>query len=456
MKKTAISLALVLAMVVGFVLLPAPAVSAAETHPHGATTTHCVCGGSLTGKHTCENVTDWKVLSSTAEFSGTGNSATVSFGDAQITGSTYTVPAGNHYLYLKENTRVICRFDVPAGANVTLCLNGYQLTPRNSASSVARLFKISGGTVNICDCGTGGSLAGKAGYTSTNQTAHGGVVSLEGANSTLNVFGGEMKYAGSKLFSNGGLIYASADATNSAVNIYGGKLTAPMPYADSKTIGNGNMIYMETGTVNVYGGELVAGTPSVNRSAIHIGEAASLNWGGETLTFEITKMGLEVDENGNVGVGYVTEFNVPEELKSQLTNSSDFGGKAFGLKLWLTKLNTESGKYAAYGDPAYLGYTAEDDFKTTVRQYLSDIMVANESGDYNSERAAYKVNGVAFMSIDGVVIESETKSFTLQTLIEKMDSKLDTANLEILADLYKLYQPTMEGWNIPNIKAKAA
>ena len=93
MKKTAISLALVLAMVVGFVLLPAPAVSAAETHPHTANTNHCICGGELTGKtvgtHTCDDSEkNWKVLSSTADFSGTGNSATVSFGDANITSST--------------------------------------------------------------------------------------------------------------------------------------------------------------------------------------------------------------------------------------------------------------------------------------------------------------------------------------------------------------------------------
>ena len=466
MKKTAISLLLVLAMVVGFVLLPAPVVSAAETHPHTANTDHCTCGGELTGKtvgtHTCDDSEkNWKVLSSTAEFSATTNTGTVSIGGSAIsyTSNKYTFAEGEHYLYLTADTRVAPGFfAVPENAEVTICLNGYKLAPRYTASSVARIFDIQGGTVNVCDCGSGGQMMGRAGSNWDNRTAIGGVVYLRNANSTLNVFGGEIKYQATTSQCNGGLIYVS-NVDGASVNIYGGTLTAANLNAGTSSYGLGDIVYLAGGALNVYGGTLQGSkTEREVKSSIYATANATVNLAGgkiiagsvqgdvitcgeDKLSLNITKMGLEIAENGSVGVGYITEFTMTDGMKAKLAASDSLNNTAYGLKLW-----TEG------GTPVYAGYA--DQNATAVGAHLKNIMNKDDNAVDDAANAIVPVKGAAYAVIGKTVVESTTRSFTLKTLVEKMDANLtDNASLAILKDLYAFYENVMSGWTLTKINA---
>ena len=455
MKKTAISLLLVLAMVASFVLVAAPVASAENTHNHSATTSHCACGGSLAGKHTCENLTDWKALKWVNTDPENVNAGTFSIGGSAVTFSSnkYTLTAGKHNFYLTEDTRLGPGFFVvPSGAEVTVCLNGYTLCGRETVSSVARLFDIQGGTVNIVDCGTGGAITGRAGSSSAQSSAAGGVFYIRGNNSTLNIFSGEVSYQASQCYAKGGLIYCPASKTGVSVNIYGGTLKG------AKSNVEGDILYLGSGTLNLQGGTLEGGPNANALGSVYVAAAGSINfaggkivsgsnagkavvWGNDNLSLNITKMGLEIAENGSVGVGYITGYTMTDGMKAKLAASADLNNTAYGLKLW-----TEG------GTPVFAG--CNDKNATAVGAHLKNIMNINDTTVNDAANAVIPVKGVAYAVIGGTVVESVPQSFTLKNLIEKMDAKLtDDASLEVLKDLYKLYENVMSGWTLTKINA---
>ena len=254
------------------------------------------------------------------------------------------------------------------------------------------------------------------------------------------------------------MIYVS-NVDGAAVNIYGGTLTAANLNAGTSSFGLGDIIYLAGGALNVYGGTLQGSkTEREVKSSIYATANATVNLAGgkiiagsvqgdvitcgeDKLSLNITKMGLEIAENGSVGVGYITEFTMTDGMKAKLAASDSLNNTAYGLKLW-----TEG------GTPVYAGYA--DQNATAVGAHLKNIMNINDNEVNDAANAGIPVKGAAYAVIGKTVVESTTRSFTLKTLVEKMDANLtDNASLAILKDLYALYESVMSGWTLTKINA---
>lgn len=227
---------------------------------------HCVCGGKLEG-HTCANTT-FQPLSQ-ATFDGvTAESAPVKLHNDSV----YSLEKGSYYL--TENIAVaeqILIFD-----EVDLCLNGMRLAATHSPRTgvFSRIFAISGGSLNICDCcsetgqgniqgsyvnqggailiqGRSGGAEGDLGTVNLYsgiirggraQSTNGGTVSVIGG--TFRVYGGEVTGGAANRF--GGNVYVAPEQT---LELLGGSLTDGL--ADY-----GSCIYAEPGSHVILGGSV--------------------------------------------------------------------------------------------------------------------------------------------------------------------------------------------------------
>ena len=205
MKKRILSIILSIVMLVS--LLPTTAL-ALPSH------SHCVCGGSVTvGGHTHENITSWVAWDGTDK-------------DGETDGIQLT--AGSWYL--TDNVNLTETLTISSGT-VNLCLNGKTITNRKN------ITVSSGATLNICDCGSGGTV--KAIVNSDGNITN---------NGTVNVYGGTVQGSGS-----GNTVKGSGIDNHGTVNVYGGTVKAPH--------GQGHGIYNEAkGTANIYGGTVSSGS----------------------------------------------------------------------------------------------------------------------------------------------------------------------------------------------------
>ena len=109
---------------------------------------------------------------------------------------------------------------VKIGKTLNICLNGHSIT-----RSGGRIFTVSGGTLNICDCQGGGQVIG-----ASKKTLRGGIVDVR-------------KPSGAK--------------TGGTFNLYSGTLTGGLAVKDGKgNNGNGGAVYIGAGTFRMYGGEI--------------------------------------------------------------------------------------------------------------------------------------------------------------------------------------------------------
>ena len=212
MKKRILSIILSIVMLVG--LLPTTAL-ALPSH------SHCVCGAEhkSIGDHTTE----------TSKNFGAWDNAT-------------SLPQSGSY-YLKTDVVLAATANITGELN--LCLNGHSITNATTTAITVN----SGATLNICDCGTDGTVQA----TGTSYNCYG--INNSG---TVNVYGGTVSsskygiynkgtvnvYSGTVSSSNSNGIYnVNPSSSTHTVNIYGGEVSG-----DGYGINNGS------GTVNVYGG----------------------------------------------------------------------------------------------------------------------------------------------------------------------------------------------------------
>lgn len=86
---------------------------------------------------------------------------------------------------------------------------------------------------------------------------------------------------------------------------------------------------------------------------------------------------------------------------------------------------------------------------------LKDIMKKTNSAAVNSHNAEFDIFGVAYVQLkDGTVVLGEPVKMSLRDVVEAADAlwdTLDTRQIQSMQTLYETYEPTMEGWNIPNL-----
>lgn len=204
---------------------------------------HPICGATHTdiGDHTsCESITNWIKLCMDED-------GKLYYGDDQLVddtrGNYYTLGEGNYYL----DTNVSVTKEIRVTGNVTLCLNGHDLTQASTGSNLERLLEVGDGTnvavLNICNCDpTEGSIAlttsdeyptinvnsgctlnlfsGKINRENgTGTTVHLGT-GAKTAKATLNMYGGEINQRAAN-----NAVEARVAVGTYAINIYAGTIT---------------------------------------------------------------------------------------------------------------------------------------------------------------------------------------------------------------------------------------
>lgn len=194
-----------------------------------------------------------------------------------------TLDTGSYYLNSNVSVRMgVGRFVIPEGAEVDICLNGYEIYGVNySSTAVRRIFDVAeGATLNICDCqptraagtsGIAGGVIGGAtgrnpsiGYAIYNQgtvNMYGGSIAKNSStSSTARSYGisnfGTFNLYGGNIVSNigynlGGAVYVGADSN---FNMYGGSISGNSMYDYFNGYGAG--VYVVGGTFHMYGGTI--------------------------------------------------------------------------------------------------------------------------------------------------------------------------------------------------------
>lgn len=276
MKKWSL-IVLSLCLLVGLTVLAVPHAKAAEGH------THCVCGGSAVGvhDHKCE-VIEWKPLSSVVSLTAVDwkNVPSGNYyldGDVKVTGVT----DGNAIGQITKNSDG--SYSLTEARTISLCLNGHTISTTKD-----RVFKgvYMQSVLNICDC-SGKQVNGTwqwEGKIVGGTTATGGIAYTY-ANSTTNIYGGNLKAKdGQTAATGGGLFFVAQDrsiientagqkdaAYASTLNIYNGNL-----YGGSSAKNGGNIYVAHHSCLNVYGGCIHDGTAAQKGGNIYSGGSAKV------------------------------------------------------------------------------------------------------------------------------------------------------------------------------------
>lgn len=321
-------LLLTLALLVGLLVFQ---VSAAESH-----TDHCLCAGHIAG-HSCEDVT-WQPLPE----------GTTDFG---------LLESGNYYL--TADVTVTANTKIMGGKNITLCLNGYDIT--STASRTFGLVEESTLTVTDCSVDWGTVYGGNGPHGQTLYTCFDSVINIYAGNFTRQT-DGFARVAG--LFciaqDNGS---KTDPADRSVMNIYNGNI-----YGGKAGYG-GNIYSMHCGQVNMYGGQIHDGIVAYieyveNGSTkyysgvggnIYVGTGAAFNlYGGEvyggiaaqsSTTQNYAGCGGNIAAGGNVNICGGAVYNGIAQ-HDPTTKSS---GTA-----WANKTPGRGGNIFVYGNAAVL------------------------------------------------------------------------------------------------------
>lgn len=216
--------------------------------------------------------------------------AWVGLTQADILSGNYSMDAGSYY-YLKEDVQLSSHLMVGSLKTLNLCLNGHTIT----APAAARIFVVSGGTLNLTDCGETGSLAATKGTTGAAILVQG---NGGGANGdymgTFNLYAGTISGGAA---SQGGTVAV----TGGTMNMYGGTLRG------GTATKSGGTLYVEKGqNLNLYGGQITSGTAAVG---------ACLYADAET---NITLNGIEVLEAVYLNGTQLVVESLPDSFTTQI------------------------------------------------------------------------------------------------------------------------------------------
>lgn len=225
--------------------------------------THCICGGKLEG-HACTKTT-FQPLSQATFDNVTAESTPVGLHNDTV----YRLDKGSYYL--TENIAVaeqILIFD-----EVDICLNGMRLAATHSPRTgvFSRIFAISGGNLDICDCcsETGqGNIQGSY----VNQ---GGAILIQGRS-------------------------GGAEGDLGTVTLYSGIIKGGRAQS-----GNGGTVSVIGGTFRMYGGEVTGGAAKQNGGNVYVGAQQTVELLGGNLTDGLANYGscIYAEPDANVILG---------------------------------------------------------------------------------------------------------------------------------------------------------
>lgn len=216
---------------------------------------HCECGGNLTGAAAiaahgeCAVAENWIALTSDniEEYLTTSTRES----------STFKMFANSGHYYLAENIDLALPIEILKTQDISICLNGYELSHSAKKGSV---FRVCGGTLNISDCTGEGTV--KTIHTTTAPALY--ILNsysdaTEGV--TVNLYGGTLKATDSNWGNKAGVVQVGNSGNNPcAFNVYGGTITGGKAWA-------GGNIFVERGTMNMYDGVVSGGSVRSNMTS---------------------------------------------------------------------------------------------------------------------------------------------------------------------------------------------
>ena len=339
---------------------------------------HCVCGGSAVGvaDHQCEDVV-WQPLSSVVDLSKVDWKEVPSGnyyldGEVIVTATTDKDAVGKISISDKGDTSTtdddVYKFD--NSKNLSICLNGHRIT-----TSKDRVFKgvYAGSTLNICDC-SGHQVKGIWQWEGTivGGTSSAGGIAYTYANSTTNIYGGNITAKeGQTASSGGGLFYVAQDC---AIGIQNSQGKNSSTYASS---------------LNIYNGNLYGGASAKNGGNIYLAHCSILNMYGGSI-----QGGTATGKGGNIYCGNRTVLN--------LVNGTIYGGSPEAV-------------HVITGNEMSQGYTVQDALKhVTPDSYLqltrSITEVVTIPGHVTLDLNGYDLSGIT-VSGKLTVFDSKTDSY---------------------------------------------
>lgn len=234
---------------------------------------HCVCGGHTegVGNHSCTDV-EW-----------------IAWGTTDTEKTTLPTTAGNYYLV--SNVTISAAQNMPAGAEINLCLNGYSVT------AATRLFNVKG-TTGLTDCGAEADW----GTASSTSKANYGAVFYVYENATMNLYAGNLDASGSQMLQGGVAVIGNSAAAT--MNMYGGNVTGgTLVTKTSSSDTRGGAFYLIAGsTFNMYGGTVSGGSSVANGGNFYIIGSSTLNVTGGTISGGSAAKGGNIYNAGTVNI----------------------------------------------------------------------------------------------------------------------------------------------------------
>ena len=252
---------------------------------------HCLCGGNLTGvaakNHTCsETAPTWVGVTNENIARGAG----ITVASDRQTNSVYNMFVESGYYLLTENIELERTFEIRPGQEINICLNGYTLTTTQAQT----IFRITGGTLNLCDCSNKGVVTSSLTETAPvvyllNSVAN----AIEGC--TFNFYGGNLTATGAEATKNGGVIQLanSSSTTPAVMNMYGGTING----VERKNGGCISMVNSSAAVLKIYGGTIQGGSAAVGGGNIRCSAGHMYIYGGTI------KNGTASETGGNIYIG---------------------------------------------------------------------------------------------------------------------------------------------------------
>lgn len=186
-------------------------------------------------------------------------------------------PTTSGHYYLTKDITLSSRITVAAGKDITLCLNGYDITVASGASGSTYI----NGKLTLADCTAhyeGDTYV--AGSISGSKSDNGGLFNVR-ANGMLVLEGG--KLTGNTATASGGAISIQGN-TAAVVHIYGGEITGNFAKKDDGTLRSGAGIVINNGgKLYLHGGKVYGNTGNTNGDIYVVGAASTLVASGDSM-----------------------------------------------------------------------------------------------------------------------------------------------------------------------------
>lgn len=391
------------------------------------------------------------------------------YGDDQLVddtqGNYYTLGEGNYYL----DTNVSVTKEIRVTGNVTLCLNGHDLTQASTGSNLERLLEVGDGTnvavLNICNCApTEGSIAlttsdeyptidvnsgctlnlfsGKINRENgTGTTVHLGT-GAKTAKATLNMYGGEINQRAANY-----AVEARVAVGTYAINIYAGTITVNNLNGIQATNAHETEIRIAGGSIEAGGYAInidakvsltLSGSPTLKGSDADIYLPANSHF---TVTDDFTigtdsvisvMQALGSSEKGVFAKPAASGSSLAEKAKYFVSAETGYCVTTSGNDLQLTPCEittqpTADNSYTVTANgttaPTYQWYTATREAVPATDKNATDKGNYYWDGEWRIFKSVASISNEPIFSID------MKKGDTLALLFDDRDTTVDSASI---------------------------